>query len=384
MSNLSRLSRLFTVKPKPSINVKPATALPNYDYSTPEGLQNVVDNFKKSCQNKQFRRLEFVYQSVVHRLAQAQAFSMIEDILEFQKQYKEISREGFVIRLISLYGRAGMVDHARSLFDQMPSFNAPRTVRSFSALLNAYIAAKRYDVVEDLFRQLSSQYSIQPNKFSYNIVIHALIKLGSTDSALSMFREMEELGLKPDIISFNTILGAFYEKHGYDEGEKIWAQLQARDELCPDVLSYRYRLSGMIMDGRISEAVKLVDEMILKGVKPDVHCFNVLIKGFCTDGNLEEAKYWYDELARNCTVDRNTYETLVPFVFEKGDFEMALTLCKKAISGTKLLIDVEVLKRVVEGFVAEGMVGEAKKLVHFAKKNKLELHLPTKLEVEPA
>ncbi|XP_061370102.1 small ribosomal subunit protein mS79 (rPPR3b)-like [Gastrolobium bilobum] len=319
-----------------------------------------------------------IYKSTVLRLAKVKAFPMIEEILEDQKNYKLISFEGFVIRLISLYGKAGMFDHALALFDEMPTFNCNRIVKSFSALLRAAVSAKRYDVVEELFRQFPSKYSIQLNVVSYNVVTYAFCDMGSTDLALGMLREMEELGMEPNLITFNTLLGAFYEKRGYEEGEKIWALMQTRDGVDPDVVSYKMRLKGMILGGRVMEAVELVDEMRLKGVQPDVHCFNVLIKGFCSDGKLEEAKHWYDELVKCVgTANRTTYGTLVPFLSEKGDFDMAFQLCKVALATNgRLLSDVGVLKGVVEGLFSEGMIGEAKTLVDLARKKKLEIDLP--------
>ncbi|KAK1396500.1 hypothetical protein POM88_006363 [Heracleum sosnowskyi] len=44
----------------------------------------------------------------------------MEDILEFQKQFEDITNERFMVRLISLYGKAGMFDNARKVFDEMP------------------------------------------------------------------------------------------------------------------------------------------------------------------------------------------------------------------------------------------------------------------------
>lgn len=389
MSGVSRLRQIFAAKPsiasKPSIAAT-TTVVHSFhddDFTTPEGLRNVVESFKKSCENNQFRRRARTYGYTVRRLAEAQAYPMIEEIIESQKKYKEISYEGFVVRLISLYGKARMFDHARALFDEMPSFNCRRTTNSFSALLSAALNAERYDVVHDLFRQLPSQYSFQPDVASYNVVIHAFCKIGSTDSAISMLSEMEELGLKPDWITFNTLIGGFYKQHGYDEAERIWALLRAQNNFVPTVGNYLLRLGRMVHDGRVAEAVKVVDEMMREdGVEPDVRCFNVLVKGFCGDGKVEEAKHWYEELVRcGCVANRATYETLVPFLLEKGDFNMAFELCKAAVTVTgKLPIDAGTLKRAVEEFVAEGMTKEVTELVVLAKKRKMKIELPLNQE----
>ncbi|XP_034680419.1 pentatricopeptide repeat-containing protein At1g55890, mitochondrial-like [Vitis riparia] len=119
--------------------------------------------------------------------------------------------------------------------------------------------------------------------------------MGSLDSALSVLDEMEKVGLEPDLITFNTLPNAFYQN-----------------------------------ENRMSEAVELIDEMKTSGIKPDVFTLNSLMKGFCNAGNLEEAKRWYSEIARNeLPPVRATYMTLIPFLVEKGDFELCKEVCSR-------------------------------------------------------
>ncbi|XP_015943343.1 pentatricopeptide repeat-containing protein At1g55890, mitochondrial [Arachis duranensis] len=398
MSGLSTLRRLFTAKHSSitaapsSITAATSTAIesesmykrkrgrvtPSFhtlpiDYETPEGMRNVVDKFKRLCKNKYFRRSVGIYTDVVRKLAKAKAFPLIEEIIEAQKQYKEITTEGFIVRLINLYAKAGMPDHARKLFDEMPNLNCPGKNLAFSSLINAYVAAGQYDVAVGLFREISAKYSIQPDVVSFNVFIHALCKMDSLDSAVGVLDEMGELDLEPNLITFNTLLGQFYEKRGLDEGEKIWTMMKTRN-VEPDAVSYRLRMGGMVGDGKLKDAVELFHVMKLSGVNPDVHCFNVLVKGFVGDDNVEEAKVWYDELVKSeCEPVRSTYVTLAPFFTEKGEFDLAFQLCKDAMKGSRLAIDAEALKQVVEGFVAKGMIEEAIELVNLAGKKKLEV-----------
>lgn len=117
-------------------------------------LKNVVEKFKKASDIDRFRKKTGIYEDTVRRLAGARRFRWIRDILEHQKQYSDISNEGFSARLISLYGKSGMTKHARKVFDEMPQRNCSRTVLSLNALLAAYLHSHKYDVVQELFRDL--------------------------------------------------------------------------------------------------------------------------------------------------------------------------------------------------------------------------------------
>ncbi|XP_068469914.1 small ribosomal subunit protein mS78 (rPPR3a)-like [Phaseolus vulgaris] len=341
-------------------------------------LKSVVEKFKKASDIDRFRKKTGIYEDTVRRLARAKRFRWVRDILEHQKQYSDISNEGFSSRLISLYGKSGMAKHARKVFDEMPQRKCDRSVLSLNALLAAYLHSKKYDVVEELFRALPTQLSIEPDLVSYNTLIKAFCEKGSFDSALSVVKEMEEKGVDPDSITFNTLLDGLYSKGCFEDGEKVWGQMGAKN-VAPDVRSYCSRLVGLAGEKKAAEAVELFREMEKVGVKPNIFCINAVIKGFVNEGNLDEAKKWFGEIA-NSDDDphKNTYSTLVPFLCEKGDLKTAIEMCKE-IFNIRCRVDASLLQLVVDKLVSEGMISEAKEIGEIGKTNRYcryKLNLP--------
>nr|DAD42496.1 TPA_asm: hypothetical protein HUJ06_000726 [Nelumbo nucifera] len=135
--------------------------------------------------------------------------------MKLRSPYDDISKEGFAIRLISLYGQSSMSEHACRTFGQLPELKCTRTVKSFNALLSACADSRNFDKADQIFRELPSRLSITPDLFSYNIMIRALCDRGSLDSALSFLDEMEKNGVGPNLITFNTLLNAFYGITGF-------------------------------------------------------------------------------------------------------------------------------------------------------------------------
>ncbi|KAK9267497.1 hypothetical protein L1049_009925 [Liquidambar formosana] len=370
MSSLSRLLyRTFstslpsTPQPKPLASKSLST-----DLYRERNLKRLVQKFKKSSELDRFRTKTGVYEDIVRRLASAKRFRWIEEILEDQKKYKDISKEGFAVRLISLYGKSGMFDHAHKVFDEMPDLKCDRTVLSFNALLGACVNSKKFDRIDEFFRELPDKLSIEPDRVSHNVVIKAFCEMGSFESAISMLDEMEKKGLEPDLITFNTLFNGLYGNSRFSDGEKIW-DLMEKKNIVPDIRSYNAKLLGLALENRMPEAVKLLEEMGSKGVKPDVFSFNTLIKGFCNEGNLEEAKQWYIELGKSdCAPNKVTFAMLVPFVCEKGDFNLAFELCKE-IFNQRCLVDAALLQLVVDRLVKASKVEEAEKLVELGNSN---------------
>ncbi|PIA58413.1 hypothetical protein AQUCO_00500380v1 [Aquilegia coerulea] len=329
-------------------------------------LTKLVEKFKQSSEIYRFRSKHKIYQIATRRLASAKQFDSIEEILEQQKKYHDITKEGFAIRLIKLYGNAGMFDHASKTFDELPELKCERTVKSFNALLSACVDSKKYDKVEKLFRNIPLKLSITPDEYSYTITIQALCLLEELDSAVSLLDEMETKGLKPNLVTFNTLLNMFYEAGRILEAERIWARMEKK-EIVPDIRSYNAKLKGLVVKGKISEAEKLLGELRTKEPKADTFSFNVLIKSYCNDGKYDDAKRVYDELlADGHKENRWTYEALIPVLCEKGDFDFALKLCKKSL-GLNCYLSAGILQVVVDGLVKQSKVNDANELVELAR-----------------
>lgn len=271
-----------------------------------------------------------------------------------------------------------MFDHAHKLFDEMPQLNCERTVMSFNALLSACVNSKKFDKISELLSELPEKLSIKPDTVSYNTVVKAFCEMGSLDSAVLVVIDMEKSGVEPDLITFNTLLDALYRNDKFEEAEKLWGLMQDKN-VFPCSRSYNPKIRALVAGKRISEAVEVFQEMGSKGVKPDVCTFNFLIKGFCDDENLEDAKRWYKEMGKNDYYpDPATFRILGNRACEEGEFEFGQELCKEAISRRRF-IGLPMMQRVLDGLVKESKMEEAKELMELGKSNsffqyKLEWH----------
>lgn len=374
MSFLSRrLYRVFSTSTAATTQATVSAGSACKDIYRERDLKRLVEKFKQSSELYRFRTNASIYEVTVRRLAAAKRFRWIEEILEEQKKYKDISKEGFSVRLISLYGKSGMFHHAFKVFDEMPNQKCERSVLSFNALLGACVNSKKFDKVEGFFRDLPSGLSIKPNLFSYNIVIKAFCSTGSFSSAVGMLDEMEKEGLEPDSITFNTLLNGFNGSGRFSDVEKIWARMEKKN-VVPDIRSYNAKFLALASEKRMLEGICLFEEMQTKGIKPDAYSFNYFIKGFCNDGKLEEATNWLGKMRKNgFSPDKLTFVTLVPFYCEKGSFDQAFELCKE-IFNRKCLVDKVLLQNAVDELVKGGKVEEAKQLVHLGKSNSYRLY----------
>ncbi|KAF6147918.1 hypothetical protein GIB67_014498 [Kingdonia uniflora] len=382
MASCSRiLFRTFCTSP--SLRRRPSRALLRSLVEETD-LTKLVEKFKESSELDVFRSTATdLYKHTVNLLASARQFSSVEEILEYQKKYKDISREGFAIRIISLYGKAGMLDHAIKTFEQLPEFKCNRTIKSINALLSAYVDCEKYDEVEPLMRQLMTKFELTPDIYSYNIVIGAFFQGGNFDKAVAALDEMEKNGVEPGLITYFIILNNLYSKSEFFlEGEEIWSRME-KSGLAPDIRCYNIKLKGFVVTGKMSEAVELVEELENNAeMKPDVFTYNSLIKGYCNDGNLDEAQRVFDALVKKKCTNKHSFDDIVPCLCEKGELDMALEMCNVGL-GTKRSVNVNPVQAVVDGLIKESRIQEAKKLVELAKSRSCvfsHLEIPSGLE----
>uniref|UniRef100_A0A1J3K0L6 Pentatricopeptide repeat-containing protein, mitochondrial n=3 Tax=Noccaea caerulescens TaxID=107243 RepID=A0A1J3K0L6_NOCCA len=328
----------------------------------------ITEKFKKACEAEWFRKNKAVYERTVRRLAAAKKFEWIEEILEEQKKYHNMSKEGFVARIINLYGRAGMFEHAQNVFDEMPERNCKRTVLSFNSLLNACVNSKKFDLVEGIFKELSGKLSIEPDIASYNTVIKGLCGNASLTEAVALIDEIESKGLKPDNFTYNVLLHESYTKGHFEQGEEIWARMVEKD-VARDIRSYNARLLGLALVMKSEEMATLFDELKANGIKPDVFTFTAMVRGCAGEGKVDEAKTWYKEMEKNgCRPMKYIFTSLLPAMCKTGDLESAFELCKEIFS-KRLLIDEAIVQEVVDELVKGSKKEEAKEIVELAKKN---------------
>ncbi|XP_011003415.1 PREDICTED: pentatricopeptide repeat-containing protein At1g55890, mitochondrial-like [Populus euphratica] len=338
-------------------------------------LEKMVSRFKKCSESSSFRSRYDIYAITVKRLIKYNRLPMINEILDHQKNFPDMTNETFTAHLIYLYGKAGMFDDARKLFDEMPDLKCPRTVFSFNALLSACINARRFDEIKKLLADFRSELGITFDVVSYSIAINGFCKMGDLVSAEMVFDEMIKSDVEPNLITFNTLLNGFYLNGKFADGERIWSRMVEMN-VVPDVRSYNAKLHALALDNRMKEAIELVEEMRDTGLELDVFSFNALIRGFINGEDLEEAKQWYGEMRRHgCEPNRVTFQFLIPFLCEKGDVGFAVEICEE-IFDKKWHARAEVLQLVVNRLVMEAKIQDAEKLVKDGQKHKYELLMP--------
>lgn len=123
--------------------------------------------------------------------------------------------------LISMYGKCGDIDNARRIFDDMIS----------------------RDVV------------------SWNSMIISLSHHGLANDVLKLFQTMQDMGMKPNSVTFLGILSACSHAGMVDRGWELFNSMTQEYSICPDVQHYICMIDLLGRAGKVTEAEEFVNRL---------------------------------------------------------------------------------------------------------------------------
>ncbi|CAA2989633.1 pentatricopeptide repeat-containing At1g80150, mitochondrial-like isoform X1 [Olea europaea subsp. europaea] len=277
----------------------------------PEKLFNL---FKANAHNKVLVENRFAFEDTISRLAGAGRFDYIENLLDHQKTLPQGRREGFIIRIIVLYGRAGMFKQAVNTFYDMHLYGCKRTVKSFNATLKVVTQSRELEAIESFLRDVPFNFGIELDVFSINIVIKAFCEMGLLDKAYLVMVEMEKMGISPDVITYTTLIAVFYKANRWEIANGLW-NLMILKGCLPNVATFNARIQFLVNKGRAWDANKLLGLMHCYGIRPDEITYNLVIKGFSCAGYLEMVMRVYNAFCHEgYKPNQKIYQTMIHYL----------------------------------------------------------------------
>ncbi|KAG6398538.1 hypothetical protein SASPL_140003 [Salvia splendens] len=227
------------------------------------------------------------------------------------------------------YCRAGDIQRAFQIKEAMDAEGIPASLEMYNSLIQGLFQAQKSNEVSHMLSEVHAKAlcpniitygalisgwfkegnlkkafdayfekrgkGISPNVYICSTIISGLNRLGRTDEANMLVKKMVDLGVVPD-------LKQFYQSFNFNalqiEAQKVANSLNKSAQMCftPDEFTYSTLIHTASISGDIDEAFLLRDEMIKKGISPNVVIYNALIDGLCKSGNLDRALRLFHKL----------------------------------------------------------------------------------------
>ncbi|KAL6635359.1 hypothetical protein ACP70R_028030 [Stipagrostis hirtigluma subsp. patula] len=192
-----------------------------------------------------------------------------------------------VIVLVDMYVKCGAVQLARRVFDL--SGEKARTVRVWTTMMSALARAGEIDRARRLFDEM-------PNKdlVAWTALIGGFVQAGRYNEALGLFGEMEAAGLEADEVTVVTVLSACVQHGRIDLAKRLHRLVDQNGLISRNA---RLATSFVHMYAKLGCIKKAMD--VFRGVDDEfktVELFNAMINGFAKLGLVEKAISLFDDM----------------------------------------------------------------------------------------
>ena len=128
---------------------------------------------------------------------------------------------------------------------------------------------------------------------------------------LQVLNLMEEFGVKPDVITFSTIMNAWSTAGFMEKCREIFDDM-VKVGIEPDAHAYSILAKGYVRAQEPEKAEELLTTMIKSGFQPNVVIFTTVISGWCSAGKMDYAVRVFDKMCqRGISPNLKTFETLI-------------------------------------------------------------------------
>ncbi|GMH09483.1 hypothetical protein Nepgr_011324 [Nepenthes gracilis] len=223
------------------------------------------------------------------------------------------------ITMISGYSKCGDVDSARNLFSLMQE----KDQLAFNSMITCYAQNSRPKEAIQLFDEmLKANFNAQPDKMTFASVISSCSQLGDLRFGPWIESCVSRLGIEMDD-HLVTALIDFYAKSGsVDKAYVLFHGLYKKD-----LVAYSAMILGFGLNGKVSAASELFEEMLGAQICPNSVTFTGILTAYNHAGLVEEGYQCFNSMKKyGLMPSTDHYGIMVDLLGRAGRLEEAYDL----------------------------------------------------------
>uniref|UniRef100_A0A0E0FZN7 DYW domain-containing protein n=1 Tax=Oryza nivara TaxID=4536 RepID=A0A0E0FZN7_ORYNI len=185
--------------------------------------------------------------------------------------------------LLSMYAKAGLIDQAIALFDEM----AVKDTVSYSALVSGYVQNGRAEEAFLVFKKMQA-CNVEPDAATMVSLIPACSHLAALQHGRCSHGSVIIRGLASETSICNALIDMYAKCGRIDLSRQVFNMMPSRD-----IVSWNTMIAGYGIHGLGKEATALFLEMNNLGFPPDGVTFICLLSACSHSGLVIEGKHWF-------------------------------------------------------------------------------------------
>lgn len=175
--------------------------------------------------NLKCQRTVFSFNALLEAYSRAEKYDIIRDL--FRELPGELSIEPDVVSyntLIKALWKAGSLDSALSVMDEMENQGIIPDIVTFNTLSNAYYESKKFSEAEDLW-VLMQKKNVDADLGSYTVRLQGLVANSQVSEAIELFEEMGKKDIIPKAFSYNIMIKMYVDDRNWEEAKRWYVKM---------------------------------------------------------------------------------------------------------------------------------------------------------------
>jgi pentatricopeptide repeat protein len=216
--------------------------------------------------------------------------------------------------------KAKKVEQIPTFLEEMKRFQVAPDIVTWNTAMIAYLKRRKWSRAVEAYEQMKKS-NIAPDSATYNTFVEYLNEEPTQLSPIVL--EMQQQGLKPCVVSFNSLIHDAISKKNLPLAKKLYAKLRT-SMLEPDLVTYTTMIQASVASGDDYGALSLYKEMLEKDIEPDSTTYSSLITGYANMGDIQPALSILDKLLSNSMDPQKAAgESLIKACYKQANFDTA-------------------------------------------------------------
>ncbi|XP_057871438.2 pentatricopeptide repeat-containing protein DOT4, chloroplastic isoform X2 [Cryptomeria japonica] len=223
------------------------------------------------------------------------ACAKMEALEEGMEIHQKIIKSGFsfdvviVTTLIDMYAKCGSIRKAQNLFDTIRQ----QDVVSWTAIVAGYVQNGLVDKALEIFKQMQLT-SIKPNALTFTSILSACAKLGDSEQGMEIHQKIIENRFVSDVRLLTALIDMYAKCGNLQKAYVLFDKIPQQD-----VVSWTAIIAGYAQNGFADKAFEVFKQMQLAGVKPTSETFASILPACAKMGALELGVVIHQQLIEN-------------------------------------------------------------------------------------
>ncbi|RLM73596.1 hypothetical protein C2845_PM15G21790 [Panicum miliaceum] len=226
--------------------------------------------------------------------------------------------------LLSLLLTRGLAFKAFEVLDEMATSGCALDEGTYELAVPALARAGRIDAARKMFDEMKQREGIgRVPAGVYSVMVDVLAKAGRLDAAMGMYREMVAVGHRVSTAVSTAMVEGLVRSGKLDAGMELWEEMR-RGGLRPNFGLYTMVVEANARSGRLDIAAKLFGDMEKAGFFPTPATYACLVEMHASAGQVDAAMRLYHSMANAGTrPGLSTFTALLTMLANKRLLELA-------------------------------------------------------------